>query len=121
MQGAISQSFRGTAGREGCHAIPAQLVLDNQFPHQLRDGSGQPYNNSFLRRSINMFARCTLQPKVVNAVDTVLDWHPEVEFSDLYKEAVRNVLAGSKAVDTFRAFETRKGAHPQRSAPEIPR
>lgn len=89
--GAVVQAFYGTAGREACHTMPCQLVLDDQFPHQLRNGDGQAFNTTFLHRTVQLFARCTLQPAVVNAIDKVLDRSKESDFVTIYLGSVRAV------------------------------
>jgi hypothetical protein len=109
-QGAIFQAFSGTGGREACHSLHCQLLLDNQFPHSLRDPAGKPLNYNFVSRVVQLFARCTLQPKVVNAIDQVLDWHEDVDFVGTYKDAVRAVLDGNDPEDAFRDY-TRVKAH----------
>jgi hypothetical protein len=107
-QGAVMQAFHGAGGREAYHTRPCQLVLDNQFPHKLRDSSGRMFNTTFLHRTIQLFARCTWQPAVVNAIDQVLDWAPEADFVSLFLGSVNAVLAGTDAYDAYREFTWRK-------------
>jgi hypothetical protein len=104
------QSYRGSGGRVACHSLPCQLVLNNQFPHQLRAPGGQPLGRASQERLIRLSARCTWQPLSVNGVDSVLEWAPEADFVGLYCGAARDVLAGNDAEDVYRAFTARKAA-----------
>src|SRR5262249_51829298 len=107
-QGAVMQSYNASGGRVACHSLPCQLVLHNQFPHQLRAPNSLPLGPAFQERLIRLFARCTWQPASVNGVDSVLERATETDFVGLYERAVRAVLAGNDAEDVFRAFTARK-------------
>jgi hypothetical protein len=107
-QGAVFQSFRGTGERQGCHTMPCQLVLDRQFPHQLRPSDGAKFSVRYLERAIKLFARCTWSPKIVNPIDQALDWTPEANFVKVYTDSVKAVLSGIAPEDAYREASWRR-------------
>lgn len=103
-QGAVFQAFRGTGDHQGCHTMPCKLVLDDRYPHQLVDGNGRMLNNQYTNRAIQLFARCTWSPSILNPIDQALDWTAESDFVTIYLNAVKAVLDGESPRDAFREF-----------------
>lgn len=107
-QGAVFQSFRGAGERQGCHTMPCQLVLDHQYPHQLLQGDGQSFTVDYVTRSIELFARCTWSPRIVNPIDQALDWTPEADFVKMYLDSVQWVLSGQEPRDAYHELSWRR-------------
>lgn len=98
-QGAVVQAFRGNStNHQGSHTMPCQLVLDARFPHQLH------FNSAYFHRTVQLFARCTWSPRVVNGMDQLLDWSPDSDFVMMYLDAVRGVLAGKDPTAAYGEF-----------------
>jgi hypothetical protein len=107
-QGAVFQSFHGTGEKQGCHTMPCQLVLGHRFPHQLAPSEGRSFNTHYLTRTIELFARCTWSPKIVNPIDQQLDWNPEAGFVRMYLKAVQHVLCGADPSESYRELTWQK-------------
>src|SRR5262249_25177135 len=109
-RGASMQSYSGEPGHTvAAHSMPCQLLLDNQFLHQLRAPNGRRLGLFFQERVIRLFSRCTLQRRWVNGADTPLEWYNKpVPFVRMYEVAARHALAGHNPEDVFRAFTALK-------------
>jgi hypothetical protein len=107
-KGAIFQAFRGTGDVQGCHTMPCQLVMKGQYPHQLLGSDGQPLSKTYMGRVINLFARCTWSPKIINPIDTALDWMPEADFVTMFVDSIQAVLMGETPVNAYRELSWRK-------------
>ena len=102
-QGAVVQAFRGNdVNHKGCHTMPCQLVVDGRFPFQLHG------NSNFLQRVIQLYARCTWSPNVVNGMDQLLDWSPDSDFVYMYKDAVRAVAGGQDPNRAYAEFASKR-------------
>jgi len=88
--------------------MPCQLVLDHRFPHQLRPSENAQFGTKYLARTIELFARCTWSPKIVNPIDEALDWTPEADFVTMYLDAVNWVLQGESSLDAYHEYSWRK-------------
>lgn len=107
-QGAVFQAFHGSGDRQGCHTMPCQLILDHRFPHQLTQSDGQNFSTTYLARTIELFARCTWSPRIINPIDQALDWTPEADFVSMYLDSVKWVLSGEDSSDAYRELSWRR-------------
>lgn len=109
--GAVIQTFQGKGGYQGCHTMPCQLVLDNQFPHALRLG-GKLLNLTYIHRIVMLSGRCTWQPKIINDIDRAVEWRTAVDEDGPLQhglvtdfiESVKGVLDGSSPLEAFRYY-----------------
>jgi hypothetical protein len=110
--GAVVQAFAGTAGYEGCHVIPCQLVFDNQLPFDLRVPNGRPggrpLTSIYLERVVKLFARCCLKHEAVNDVDQALDHTQPGGLADRFVEAIHAVLRGALPARAFDAYKNER-------------
>ena len=105
---AIVQTFSGKGGYEGCHTMPCQLVFDNQFPHALRFDS-KLLNLTYLQRILMLSARCTWQPKIINEIDSALEWRNAEDRKQHglvvdFIVSVKAVLDGEDPADAYRYY-----------------
>jgi hypothetical protein len=110
VEGAVRQAFHGTDARPACHVLPGQITFDSRLPWQLRrPGSGQVLlAEPYLQRVKLLFARCTLQPALVNGIDVVLDWHEAAGFAEAFEGAVAHVVAGDPVEQAYEAWRQRR-------------
>jgi len=79
LQGAVLQDVMGenvVYETNAAHRIPAQILVDGLFLFQLHGPDGRPLSNDFVTRTMDLFAKTDVVPKVVNSIDSVLDWTP---------------------------------------------
>lgn len=88
--------------------MPCQLILNLQYPHQLQPTVSRNFNANYVTRSIELFARCTWSPRIVNPIDQALDWSPESDFVKMYLDSVRWVLGGEKPRDAYHELSWKK-------------
>ena len=107
-RGAVFQTFSGKGDRQGCHAMPCQLLLGGRYPHQLTLPGGNTFSRLYVGRMVEMFARCTWSPVSVNRIDSILEHSPGAGFVSKYLQAVSAVLEGDSARGAYHDLSNEK-------------
>ena len=107
-RGAVFQTFSGKGNRQGCHAMPCQLLLGGRYPHQLTPPDGNRFSRLYVGRIVEMFARCTWSPISVNRIDSILEHSAEAGFVSKYLQAVSAVLEGDSARGAYHDMSNEK-------------